>query len=813
MISAAASFICGIAAENSFSFFPVSIGVLFVSAITFLLLTRRKNKKRIFFAIAVFAFGFLYSFMRHEALSEVKFPDSEVSVEGSVADVPETSNEKTRFTLEDVYVQGRPVHGRVRLAVSPDNFIPSYGDRVSSIAKLKEPKVLHNPGIIAYDPKKDGIIATGYVSNNVRKIRSGTGFLAWLSLKREKLGRIIDNSLSPDSAAFQKAIILGLQRGISQDIRDSFSTTGLTHIISISGTHFALLAFIIFKIVKTSVKLLPAGFLTKMTLYITPTQAAVITTLPVLFLYAFISGASTPTIRSFIMIFIYMLALFLGRKGQWLNSLSIAAVIILLWQPDALFELSFQLSFVAVLSIGYVVGKEETDNSDQKDQDPLADLKELSEGERPLFQRLLFKKIGTAMLITIAAVLGTAPLTAVYFKQFPLISPLSNLIVTPFICFIMLPVGFFTGFGALLFNLPIMPLNTLTDAMTHFAFYLADILSHVPFANLHVPGPSFVVMALYYLSLIFVIKSKAKWRLLPIIIVIGLYLAGPLLYKENFRITFIDVGQGDSSLIELPDKRVMLVDGGTYEPDMGQRAVAPYLWSKGIRKIDYLVLSHAHPDHFGGLIYIMDNFRVGEIWLNGKKALEIDTFSKKMQEKRIPSKILKRGDVLEAENYKIYVLHPYNEFYAGSSRGEFSDQNSSSLVLKIESNEAAILLTGDIENNAEEDLIHLGKWLKSDILKVPHHGGRTSSSDEFLMSVSPKVAVASVGKANSFNHPHEETIERYKYAGIRLYRTDMDGAVTVTAKDGSYEIKTYWDSTFKEVKGLRDEMENLKLLF
>jgi competence protein ComEC len=278
------------------------------------------------------------------------------------------------------------------------------------------------------------------------------------------------------------------------------------------------------------------------------------------------------------------------------------------------------------------------------------------------------------------------------------------------------------------------------------------------------------------------------------------------------RVTFLDIGQGDASVVELPDKKVMLIDGGTHEPDMGRRVVAPYLWSKGIRKVDYIVLSHPHSDHFGGLIYIIDNFDVGEIWSNGRSSLEAEDLFRKIREKNISYSILSRGDLLEGEKYKIHVFHPYHEFYAGSPRGELSNQNSDSLVLRIESDNTSLLFTGDIEMEAEDNLLHLGKWLESDIIKVPHHGSSTSNSGEFIRAVSPDTAVASAGRNNPFKHPHQETLWRYRDEGVRLLRTDIDGAVTIISGGDTYELKTYEDSRFKKVDKWQDEIRNLRLL-
>jgi competence protein ComEC len=231
----------------------------------------------------------------------------------------------------------------------------------------------------------------------------------------------------------------------------------------------------------------------------------------------------------------------------------------------------------------------------------------------------------------------------------------------------------------------------------------------------------------------------------------------------------------------------MLIDGGSEDAGAGQRAVAPSLWSRGIRNIDYLVVSHPHPDHFGGLYYILDNFEIGEVWAIMNSAYTAREFFNSVAAKGITLRTPVRGD--------------------------FSDENSHSLVLKIESEGTSILFTGDIEEEAEGNVLALGKWLKSEIIKVPHHGGRTSSSTEFLKAVNPDIAVVSAGKNNPFHHPHQKTLERYKGEGVILLRTDFDGAITINGRDGYYEVSTYKDSRFQKAEFLQDELRNVGLLF
>jgi len=351
MINIAITIIAGIAAFHFYSFFPVTIFALSFGIIIWLYFRYRESSKKMLLIILVFIFAVFYCLLRNDDLPKTFLPSEEVHVIGIISGVPEINDGKLKFAIKEVFMEGRRMQGTVKLVVIQDFVSESLksnmlfpGDRISAVAKLMKPRSFRNPGVYSLGSGKDGVSAFGYVKW-MKVLDKGKGLMNWIHKERQRLAWIMDNSLSEESASLHKAIIPGLKGGVGQEMRDGFSSTGLAHLLSISGTHFGLLGFIMFTLIRGFVKRLPSNLLVRMTVIITPTQIAVLITLPVLISYAFISGTSLPTIRALVMVIIYMMALYLGRKGQWLNSLSIAAVVILMWQPEALFDLSFQLSF------------------------------------------------------------------------------------------------------------------------------------------------------------------------------------------------------------------------------------------------------------------------------------------------------------------------------------------------------------------------------------------------------------------------------------------------------------------------------------
>ncbi len=348
-------------------------------------------------------------------------------------------------------------------------------------------------------------------------------------------------------------------------------------------------------------------------------------------------------------------------------------------------------------------------------------------------------------MLTLSASIGTAPLVAYHFHYFSIISPLSNLFIAPLIGFVLIPLSVFSSFLFLITGHYMF--TPIVSAISDVSLLLVKIFSHIPFADIKIPAFPPIVVLLFYAGFIFYfLFNKRRYTLIIPFVPIVIYLSMSIFERNELNITYLDVGQGDSSVIELPDGKTIVIDTGRTG-----RETASFLKYRGKKTVDALILSHIHPDHTGGLDYILKRFKVKELWDNGRIIFP-DNFT------NINHKTLNRGDIIEGKGYSIYILHPYPEFYTMYGN-EYVAANNDSLLLKLKGNSKSFLFTGDVEEEAEKDILNLRSWLKSDVIKVPHHGGKTSSYESFFKAVSPDIAVISVGRDNTFGHPHKETLD------------------------------------------------------
>jgi competence protein ComEC len=277
---------------------------------------------------------------------------------------------------------------------------------------------------------------------------------------------------------------------------------------------------------------------------------------------------------------------------------------------------------------------------------------------------------------------------------------------------------------------------------------------------------------------------------------------------QTTEVRFPDVGQGDCALITFSSGKTVLIDGGGTRDnrfDIGRRVLAPYLWNQGIRALDLVILSHPHPDHMNGLLFILRKFPVAEVWESG---LDTDLpgheeFRRIIAEKNIPLRLVSADEPpIALGDAEFTILHPGRTFTV-HDRKAYAAENNRSLVVRIKSDGRTFLFTGDIGSAAEQALMRKARDLKSDFVKIPHHGSRSSSSEAFVNAIRPEIGMFTVGKGNPYRHPSDEVVSRYENVGARIYRTDTDGAVVVRILRNRLEVMTWNDLLINRI-GLRD---------
>ena len=725
-----------------------------------------------------------------------------------IVDRPAAADSRIRLTLQAETLQARgqvhAVTGRIRVTVAGNPPDLSRGDRIRFPAKIRAIRNFHNAGGFDYRRYMDFKRIHGTAWTTGAKID-------WLSSRpppwvsgrmdrvRQAVTRLIEMGAGAESRAVLKALIVGDRSEITPPLREVFNRSGIGHLLAISGLHIGIVAFVVFRMFRQ----LLARFDFFLWRAWSGKGTALISLAPVI-AYGLMAGMSPSTQRAVIMISVFLMALVFERAHDPINTLALAALLIVTIVPPSVFSISFQLSFTAVLFI--LCGLP-----------AIAVQPAAGGGVVPRFMR----KMTGFLWVSLLAIAGTLPLVMAYFNQVSLIGLLTNCIFVPLIGFCVVPVGLLAVFLRLL-NFQIALWIIRLDAwVLDRALELLHFFSELPFAAVRTITPNIVEICAFYglawavLATMGPLKSaKDHWitrrfsnRSVVVLIAAlsAAVLAGDAgywlyqrFYLRGIRVTVLDVGQGSAALLELPRGDVFLVDGGGFADnaafDMGQRVVAPFLWRKKIRTVDTVVLTHPNSDHLNGLLYVLGNFRVRRVWANGEpaKTAGYERFLKIIRNQNIRMPAFEGIPRTQKKNGVTFsILHPPKDYLHRRTREPWRTLNNNSLVLKVGFGDVSFLFTGDIMAAAEAELVETaGERLKSTVLMAPHHGSRTGSSPAFLDRVAPDAVAISAGWKNRYRFPHAEVLQRYRQKGCRTYCTDRHGAVTFFTDGRRLEVRT-----------------------
>jgi competence protein ComEC len=671
------------------------------------------------------------------------------------------------------------------------------GDRLRFLCKLRPPHGFHNPGGFSYERHLsfEKIYTTGFLSEETSWVKIGAGFenpaLLQIETWRDRIRDFLEREIAPPSSAILQALVLGEQGNIPEKVKEDFIATGIAHLLAISGDHLGIVALLSFSLLLWIMK--RSEFLL---LSISVKKWAAGLTIPFILLYMFIAGAGISVIRATIMVIIFFFSILFSRERNLLHTLVLAAFLILIASPPSLFDVSFQLSFLAVLSILYLVPR------------LLPELKGegISLPSKTSWKQKIWQYLKISLLVTTVATLGTAPFVALHFNRISPIGLLTNLFIIPWVGFLIVPLSLVASLLSFFFYPSATLLIHVDNFLTVILLKVVALFASLPFASLFISTPTTFEMILFYL-LLFTLVHLRKVKLarylflgLCIALVLDLSLLNLKgLFQKNLTITFIDVGHGDSILIEFPKGKKMLIDGGGLHEgrfDIGKNVIAPFLWQKRIHEIDYLVLTHPDPDHLKGLNFIASQFSIGQFWDNGLRG-ESESYSQ--LEKTLSGRKVKRFSLNEKippqviNGVQISILNPPVRTASYREKRNPLFLNNQSLVMKIWFKDVSLLLTGDIAGEAEYRMMRKGIPLKADILKIPHHGSASSSSPAFIERVKPAYAILSAGVQDIGRIPNPEVLKRYQHLGSKIFRTDEHGAIRVVTDGEKIEVRPFRD--------------------
>jgi competence protein ComEC len=864
------------------SILTLVIGAALTSCAIVLPVRNSTNLRTVFLIAAFLCTGFVLSLIdnRPAALSRISRMYDErlitfgepVEVTGVLSGQPEPAPDSFYLTIrvESISFQGseRGASGTVILLARTreeqvrkeyDDLELRHGARVRVMTTLDRDESFRNPGVLPLTEylERKGYDATGVVKSPllIERLDDERVFLplAWLYEWRQHLERDFAAIFSPETAGILAAALLGNRYNISRAAAERFRAGGTFHVLVISGLQIAFVGGLVILLVRWLVRSKLLQFL-----------------VAVVFMwgYTIAVGADPSVCRSVLMFTLMVLAPVVWRPANTLNILGGAALTLLIWQPENLFDPSFQLTFLSVLSIVSIavpimqrmqrVGAwkptRETPYPPFCSQwfRLLSELCFWSEREwraeiaaSNISYRLFKTPVAAglerwhlqrpcryafgAVVVSVSVQLGLLPLMVIYFHRLSIASLALNI----FVGILMAALAFAALAALLVSHLTAAfaaPLIILTEKINWIMIHSVDPFTRLNVASMRLPhygGWMAAIYVLYYFAVAFLVFALAGWSPLsavwirrPTILSAGkvrvaAFAFGFLLLAIIFHpfsaagpdgklhLDFLDVGQGDSALVTMPDGTTLLVDGGgrpninqaedesVFERDsrsIGEGVVSQYLWSRGIDRVDYILATHADADHIDGLNDVARNFKVRGAIVARTPAddPEYTRFADTMKEAGVPVEKIGAGDVLRFGDVSAQVLWP------PPTRDETApSRNNDSIMLLIRYGEKSFLLTGDIEKEGEAAVLSESANLKSDLVKVAHHGSKTSSVEAFVAGTHPSLAIISVGRTSMFGHPNKEVVERWRASGAEVMTTGQRGTISVVTDGQTLMVSTF----------------------
>ncbi|MDY6903585.1 MAG: DNA internalization-related competence protein ComEC/Rec2 [Thermodesulfobacteriota bacterium] len=743
-------------------------------------------------------------------------------ISGTVDSRPEISGRRQVLlldveTLSNKNKQIEDPEGRLRVSVYDRETPVPFGATMTFAGRIRPIRNFRNPGGFDYEQYMAfrNVFGHAYTSNRRTVIHpqdSPFGLKHRIEAARTAVAHSIDANTGNPQAGILKALVVGLKKDIPPPVREAFNRSGVAHLLAISGLHVGIVAgvayVLFFRLLGWVPALLWGAWVRK--------GAALIALICVAG-YGLIAGMSPATQRAVIMVSVFLIAIVIERDHSLMNTLALAALVILIVDPPALFSVSFQLSFAAVFFIIYGMTAV---------QGMIVGLK----------NRWIRAATGFIM-VSCFAIAGTMPLTMHYFNQAAFLGLFSNCLLIPLIGFGAIPVALCGAFVHLVSSTAAGWFFTISGILVKAGLVVTEVIAGLPFAATKTITPNALEVFCYYGALWGILtlvgrqlgtspKSEssqsgavlgarphgilllARIPLALPVAVLGItllvmtmdigYWVNRRFFHDDLRITVLDVGQGNAAVVEIPGGKCMLIDGGGFAGsttfDVGERIVAPFLWRNKIAHVDIIVLTHPDTDHVGGLAYITENFHVADVWETHepKDTDEYRAFRQAVVESKAASPAfidLPRTRMIR--NVRFDILYPLAN--VGTKGGPPFQQsaNNNSLVTRIAMGEVSFLFPGDIMAAAEAELSTMaGNQLQSTVLMAPHHGSKTSSTAVFLNRVRPSIVVVPAGWDNRYGYPHAPVLDRYRKMNADVYITGRHGAVILTTKGRRVNVET-----------------------